>query len=51
MWTKILEYAQTLIFLQRETQQNKSDIKDCEQEPKKANATLRNFVPNLINLF
>ena len=34
MWTKILEYAQTLIFLQRETQQNKTDIKDCEQEIK-----------------
>lgn len=34
MWTKILEYAQTLIFLQRETQQNKSDIKECEQEIK-----------------
>ncbi len=34
MWTKILEYAQTLIFLQRETQQNKADIKDCEQTVK-----------------
>ena len=35
MWTKILEYAQALIFLQREVQQNKSDIKECEQELKK----------------
>lgn len=35
MWTKILEYAQTLIFLQREVQQNKSDIKECEQELKR----------------
>lgn len=34
MWTKILEYAQNLIFLQRETQQNKADIKECEQEIK-----------------
>ncbi len=34
MWTKILEYAQNLVFLQRETQQNKTDIKDCEQEIK-----------------
>lgn len=34
MWAKILEYAQALIFLQRETQQNKADIKECEQENK-----------------
>ena len=34
MWTKILEYAQNLVFLQHETQQNKSDIKECEQEIK-----------------
>ncbi len=32
MWTKVLEYAQNPFLLQRETQQNKADIKECEQD-------------------
>ncbi len=50
MWAKILEYAQTLIFLQRETQQNKSDIKECEQEIKENKRDIERLRADFNNL-
>ena len=50
MWTKILEYAQTLIFLQRETQQNRADIKECEQENKENKRDIEKLRTDFNNL-
>ena len=34
MWTKLFEFTKDILTLQRDTQQNKADIKEAEQEIK-----------------
>ena len=53
MWTKIFEFTKDILTLQRDTQQNKADIKETEQEIKQlhlADEKLRSDFNNLVLL-
>ena len=53
MWTKIFEFTKEILTLQRDTQQNKADIKEAEMEIKRlntANEGLRNDFNKLVLL-
>ncbi len=53
MWTKLFEFTKDILSLQRDTQQNKADIKEVEQEIKKlhsADENLREDFNKLVHL-
>jgi predicted nucleic acid-binding Zn-ribbon protein len=53
MWTKIFEFTKDVLTLQRDTQQNKADIKEAEQEIKRlhiADENLREDFNKLVHL-
>ncbi len=53
MWTKLFEFTKDILSLQRDTQQNKADIKEAEQEIKRlhsADENLREDFNKLVHL-